>query len=59
MKNKRIRLKLLEFDMTQYDLSKLLGISETTLYRRLREELSDEETREIIKIIEERGEKHE
>lgn len=53
MKNKRIRLKLVEHELTQYDLSKLMGISETTLYRRLRDELPEEEQNRIINLIEE------
>lgn len=50
--NKRIRLKLAEYEMTQYDLSKLMGVSETTIYRRLRDELPDEEQNRIINLIE-------
>lgn len=53
MKNKRIRIKLVEFDLTQYDLAKLLGVSEMTIYRRLRDELPEEEQDRIIAKIEE------
>lgn len=53
--NKRIRLKLAEYEMTQYDLSKLMGVSETTIYRRLRDELPDEEQNRIINLIEKGG----
>lgn len=53
--NKRIRLKLAEHEMTQYDLSKLMGVSETTIYRRLRDELPDEEQNRIINLIDKGG----
>ena len=51
-KNKRIRLKLAEYELTQYDLSKLLGVSEMTVYRKLREELPEAEQDRIISLIE-------
>lgn len=53
MKNKPIRMKLMEYGLTQYDLAKLLGISEMTVYRRLRDELPEEEQDRIITKIEE------
>lgn len=52
MKNKRIRIKLMEKELTQYDLSKLLGVSETTVYRRLRDELPEKEQDRICELIE-------
>lgn len=52
MKNKKIRMKLLEHELTQYGLSKILGVSETTVYRRLRDELPEEEQDRICKLIE-------
>lgn len=55
MKNKRIKLKLLEHEMTQYDLAKLEGVSETTIYRMLRDELPEEEQDRIIELIENGG----
>lgn len=55
MKNKRIRVKLLENDLTQYDLSKLLGVSEMTVYRRLRDELPEAEQNRICDLIEKSG----
>ena len=55
MKNKRIRIKLVERELTQYDLAKLLGVSETTVYRRLRDELPEEEQDRIINMIEKSG----
>lgn len=48
-------MKLLEYDLTQYDLSKLLGVSEMTVYRRLRDELPEEEQNRICDLIERSG----
>ena len=56
MKNKKIRLKMMEYEVTQYGLSKLLGVSEMTVYRRLREELPEDEQNRIIALIETGGE---
>lgn len=55
MKNKRIRIKMVEHDLTQYDLSKILGVSEMTVYRRLRDELPEDEQDRIIALIEQSG----
>ena len=52
MKNKRIRIKMVEYDITQYGLSKLLGVSEMTVYRRLRDELPEDEQDRISALIE-------
>lgn len=51
--NKRVRLKMAEYDITQYGLSKILGVSEMTVYRKLRDELPEEEQARIIRLIEE------
>ena len=53
MTNKRIRIKLLEYDLKQWNLAKIMGVSEATIYRRLREELPEDEQDRIIGIIEE------
>lgn len=50
--NKRIRIKMAEYEITQYGLSKLLGVSEMTVYRRLRDELPEEEQDRICDLIE-------
>ena len=55
MKNKKLRLKMVEHEVTQYGLSKLLGVSETTVYRRLRDELPEDEQERICKLIERAG----
>lgn len=54
-KNMRVRLKMVEYGVTQYGLSKLLGVSEMTAYRRLRDELPEEEQNRIIALIEKAG----
>lgn len=58
MKNKRIRIALLEHGLTQYDLSKLLDVSEMTVYRRLRDELPQEEQDRIVDLIEQSQGEH-
>lgn len=55
MTNKAIRMKLVEYDLKQWQLSKLLGKSEATVYRLLREELPEEEQSKIISLIEQSG----
>ena len=52
MANKKIRMKLLEYDLKQWQLAKLMGVSETTIYRMLREELPAERQKEILSLIE-------
>ena len=46
---------MLEHGITQYGLSKLMGVSEMTVYRRLRDELPDEEQDRIVGLIEQAG----
>ena len=58
MKNKRIRIAMIQNDVKQYEVAKILGISETSLCRKLREELPEDEQDEIIaKIEEQEGER--
>ena len=60
MNNKKVRLKMMEHEVTQYGLSKLLGVSEMTVYRRLRDELPEDEQDRIVALIEKAKEdKHE
>lgn len=51
--NMKIRIAMMEHGLTQYDLAKLLGLSEMTMYRRLRDELPEKEQDAIITKIEE------
>ena len=55
MKNKKVRLKMMEHEITQYGLSKLMGVSEMTVYRRLRDELPEDEQDRIVALIEQSG----
>lgn len=55
MANVEIRSTLLEANMKHWQLADLLGISEFTLCRRLRKELSKEEKAKIIKLIKGKG----
>lgn len=50
--NQDIRDMLKDNGLTQWDLCKALGIGETTLYRRLRDELPEDQKREYKKAIE-------
>lgn len=51
MRNKEIREAMKEKGMSQWQLGELLGVSENTVNRRLRKELSDEEKQKILKVI--------
>lgn len=51
MKNVEIRMALFEANMKQWELAELLGITEFTLSRKLRKELSDEEKNKIKQLI--------
>ena len=51
MTNLKIRIKLTEMGMKYYELDKLLGISEPTRCRMLRNELPDDEQDRICKLI--------
>ncbi len=57
MKNKKIRMKLLEHDLKYYQLDQILGISEPTRCRMLRNELPADEQDRICKLIEEYAQK--
>lgn len=50
--NQDIRDMLKDNGLTQCDLCKALGIGETTLYRRLRDELPEDQKQEYKKAIE-------
>lgn len=52
MKNLDIRYKLKESHIFQYELAEAMGISEMTLVKKLRKELSMEEKQKIYNIIE-------
>lgn len=58
MANIKIRVKMFETGLKQWELAKLMGVSESVLSRKLRDELPEEEQDRIIKLIEE-NEDHE
>ena len=58
MKNSRIKIKLAETGMKQWELARLLDLSESALSRKLRDELSEEEQDEIVNLIETGGEEN-
>ena len=39
--------------LTQWDVAKILGVSESTFYRMMRDELPEDEQKRIVKLIEE------
>lgn len=51
MRNKRIKLALLEANMKQWQLADIIGISESMLCRKLRRELPDDEQNKIIALV--------
>lgn len=51
MKNRKIRIAMFENNVKQYEVAKLLGIHESVLSRKLREELPDEEQEKIVSKI--------
>lgn len=55
LNNQKVRFALLENNMKQWELAKLLDKSETVLSRMLREELPEEEQDRMVKLIRERG----
>lgn len=55
MKNEKIRKALVKHNLRQWELAKMLNIAESTLTRHLREELPEEETAHILKVIEKGG----
>ena len=55
MNNLRIRLKLIETGKPYYWLAEIMGISDNTLFRRLRDELPPEEQARIIQLIEDKA----
>ena len=63
MNNPKIRIKLMENNMRYYELDRILGISEPTRCRMLRNELPVEEQERICKLIDEHlkngGQEHE
>lgn len=53
MENLEVRRKLKEKNVFQWQVAKSMGISEMTLVRKLREELTEAEKQKIFSVIEE------
>ena len=51
MKNRIIKEALFETGIRQYELSAILGVSESTVWRKIRTELPEEDQRSIAKKI--------
>ncbi len=49
--NTKIRNSLKEHNLKHWKLAQLLGVSESTLVRKLRNELSNEEKAHILEVI--------
>ena len=54
MNNLEIREALWKRNMKQWELAEKLGVSESVLCRKLRNELSEEERDKILKVIKEK-----
>ena len=57
MNNKKIRIAMINNDLKQYQLARILKTHEGSISRLLKEELPDEEQDRIVRLIEE-AEKH-
>ena len=57
MTNSKVRIKMIESGIKQWELAKLLGVSESALSRKFRNELPEEEQDRICELIE-GGESH-
>lgn len=55
MNNQKIRDELKESGVKYWELARLLGVSDATLCRRLRDELPAEEQDRIVKLIRQHG----
>lgn len=56
--NMIIRKTMLLYGFKQYELARLLNISDNTLVRRMREEMPEEEQKRIADLIEKEAQKH-
>lgn len=55
MKNKEIREAMKRKNISQWKLGEMLGVSENTINRKLRKELSPDEKQKILDIIKKVG----
>ena len=59
MNNTRIRNALFQNNTKYWQLARIMGVSEATLSRRLRDELPDDEQARIVRLIEREAAKNE
>lgn len=52
MANERIRKALKAAGVRQWELANVMGISEATIYRTLRTELPEDDTKKMLELIE-------
>lgn len=57
MMNLEIRIEMTKHNLKQWQVAKMLNISESVLSRKLRNELTQEEKERIIQIMRKEGEK--
>lgn len=55
MNNAKVRIKMFEAGMKQWEVARLLGLGESALSRKLRDELPEEEQDRIVALIEKAG----
>ena len=55
MRNQEIEIALMKAGLRKYQLAKIMGISESTFGRMMREELPAEKQEEIVRLIMEEG----
>ena len=53
MSNSKVRIKIIESGLKQYEVAELMGMNETAFSMKLRNELPEAEQKAIIKKIEE------
>lgn len=55
MKNKEIKIAMLEKGLKQWKVAEALGVSESAFCRKMRKELPNDEKEKILAVIEELG----
>lgn len=57
MANDAVKRTMQKYDVRQWELALMLGVSENTMYRKMRTELSLDEQKKLIDLIVSRKEK--
>ncbi len=58
MTNVKVRIAMSDHNITQWKLARLLDVSESTVWRLLREELPDEDQDRLVELIKTGGDLH-